>query len=65
VVPVRVLARRHGVVARLGEAVTLTHGRTRKRYGEAAALVLLLISGAVGTWLLLFALIVLLFHVIT
>jgi hypothetical protein len=64
-VSVRVLARVRHLVARIGEAVTLTHGRTRKRYGEAVALVLLLIAGAVGTWLLLFALIVFLTHLIT
>jgi hypothetical protein len=62
-VPVRVLARVRGLVACLGEAVTLTHGRTRKRHGEAVALILFIVIGALAFWALAIALAVLIINV--
>jgi hypothetical protein len=63
VVPVRFLARVRGLVARVGAPVTLTHGRTRKRYAESVALIVFIIACGVAFWALAIALAVLIIEV--
>jgi hypothetical protein len=43
--------------------VTLTHGRTRKRHGEAVALILFIVACSLAFWALAIALAVLIINV--